>query len=137
MPTGRRLHHQHADAVILFTPPFDHTPRDPGYIKGYPPGLRENGGQYSHAAMWAILALTQLRTDPQAGAHAHALFALVNPIHHAARRSRRRAMWWRPTCIRCRRTQAGAAGRGTPAPPAGCIARVWKASWAFAAKARS
>jgi cyclic beta-1,2-glucan synthetase len=69
--------------ALLFAPPFAHTPRDPGYIKGYPPGLRENGGQYSHAAMWAILALTQLRTDPQAGAHAHALFALVNPINHA------------------------------------------------------
>ena len=69
--------------ALLFAPPFAHTPRDPGYIKGYPPGLRENGGQYSHAAMWAILALTQLRADPQAGAHAHALFALVNPINHA------------------------------------------------------
>ncbi|MDT0136414.1 GH36-type glycosyl hydrolase domain-containing protein [Acidovorax sp. PRC11] len=69
--------------ALLFTPPFDRTPRDPGYIKGYPPGLRENGGQYSHAAMWAILAFTQLRADPQAGEYAHALFALVNPIHHA------------------------------------------------------
>ncbi|AVS80936.1 glycosyl transferase [Paracidovorax avenae] len=69
--------------ALLFTPPFDRTPRDPGYILGYPPGLRENGGQYSHAAMWAILAFTQLRADPQAGARAHALFALVNPIHHA------------------------------------------------------
>ncbi|MCY1359077.1 Cyclic beta-(1,2)-glucan synthase NdvB [compost metagenome] len=69
--------------ALLFTPPFDRTPRDPGYILGYPPGLRENGGQYSHAAMWAILAFTQLRADPQAGAHAHALFALVNPINHA------------------------------------------------------
>ena len=69
--------------ALLFTPPFDRTPRDPGYILGYPPGLRENGGQYSHAAMWAILALTQLRADPQAGTHAHALFKLVNPINHA------------------------------------------------------
>ena len=39
--------------ALLFTPPFDKTSHDPGYIKGYPPGLRENGGQYSHAAMWA------------------------------------------------------------------------------------
>ena len=45
--------------ALLFTPPFDSTPLDPGYIKGYPPGLRENGGQYSHAAMWAILAHCQ------------------------------------------------------------------------------
>ncbi|RYF23677.1 MAG: glycosyl transferase, partial [Comamonadaceae bacterium] len=69
--------------ALLFTPPFDRPLQDPGYIQGYPPGLRENGGQYSHAAMWAILASTQLRTDPRAGEHAHALFALVNPIHHA------------------------------------------------------
>jgi cellobiose phosphorylase len=47
--------------ALLFTPPFDKTLHDPGYIKGYPPGLRENGGQYSHAAMWAILAYVKLR----------------------------------------------------------------------------
>jgi len=65
--------------VLLFTPPFDQTPLDPGYIKGYPPGLRENGGQYSHAAMWAILAHAK-RGD---GDRAQALFALLNPINHA------------------------------------------------------
>lgn len=65
--------------ALLFTPPFDHTPKDPGYIKGYPPGLRENGGQYSHAAMWAILAKARLGD----GDGAHALFALINPINHA------------------------------------------------------
>lgn len=66
--------------VLLFAPPFDRTPLDPGYIKGYPSGLRENGGQYSHAAMWAILAQARLGD----GDAAHALFALVNPINHAA-----------------------------------------------------
>jgi cyclic beta-1,2-glucan synthetase len=65
--------------ALLFTPPFDRTTRDPGYIKGYPPGIRENGGQYSHAAMWAILALAQ-HGD---GAGAADLFALVNPINHS------------------------------------------------------
>jgi cyclic beta-1,2-glucan synthetase len=65
--------------ALLFTPPFDKTPRDPGYIKGYPPGLRENGGQYSHAAMWAILAFAALGSGDEAGA----LFALLNPINHA------------------------------------------------------
>jgi len=65
--------------ALLFTPPFDATPRDPGYIKGYPPGLRENGGQYSHAAMWAILAFARLGE----GDKAHDLFALLNPINHA------------------------------------------------------
>ena len=66
--------------ALLFTPPFDDTTaRDPGYIKGYPPGLRENGGQYSHAAMWAILAFAELGLADKA----HELFALVNPINHA------------------------------------------------------
>ncbi|TDT93708.1 cyclic beta-1,2-glucan synthetase [Azorhizobium sp. AG788] len=63
----------------LFTPPFDRTPLDPGYIKGYPPGLRENGGQYTHAAMWAVLAFAKLG----AGDRAHGLFSLLNPITHA------------------------------------------------------
>ena len=65
--------------ALLFTPPFDQTPRDPGYIKGYPPGLRENGGQYSHAAMWAILAFAKLGEGDKAAD----LFALLNPINHA------------------------------------------------------
>jgi cyclic beta-1,2-glucan synthetase len=65
--------------ALLFTPPFDTTPRDPGYIKGYPPGLRENGGQYSHAAMWAIMAFAKLGE----GACAADLFSLANPINHA------------------------------------------------------
>ncbi|WP_160288072.1 GH36-type glycosyl hydrolase domain-containing protein [Pseudomonas knackmussii] len=65
--------------ALLFTPPFEHTPLDPGYIKGYPPGMRENGGQYSHAAMWSILALTRLGEGDKAAA----LFALLNPINHA------------------------------------------------------
>ena len=65
--------------ALLFSPPFDKTPLDPGYIKGYPPGLRENGGQYSHAAMWAILGFAQLG----AGEKAAELFALLNPINHA------------------------------------------------------
>jgi len=65
--------------ALLFTPPFDKTSHDPGYIKGYPPGLRENGGQYSHAAMWAILAFTEMRE----GNKATALFSLLNPVNHA------------------------------------------------------
>src|SRR6185369_11161665 len=65
--------------ALLFTPPFDRTARDPGYIKGYPPGLRENGGQYSHAAMWAVLAFAKSGD----GAKAAELFALLNPINHA------------------------------------------------------
>ena len=65
--------------ALLFAPPFDTSAQDPGYIKGYPPGLRENGGQYSHAAMWAILAHAKLGDGDAAGE----LFAMLNPINHA------------------------------------------------------
>lgn len=66
--------------ALLFTPPFDRTAHDPGYIKGYPPGLRENGGQYTHAAMWSVLAFAQLGNGNKAGE----LFALLNPINHGS-----------------------------------------------------
>ena len=75
----KRLIRREDGLALLFTPPFDKTRRDPGYIKGYPPGLRENGGQYTHAAMWAILAFAEL----DAGDKAAGLFSLVNPINHA------------------------------------------------------
>ncbi len=65
--------------ILLLTPPFDKTTRDPGYIKGYLPGIRENGGQYSHAAVWMIWAFAQLGE----GDVAHDLFELINPITHA------------------------------------------------------
>lgn len=65
--------------ALLFTPPFEASPHDPGYIKAYPPGLRENGGQYSHAAAWAVLAFAQSGHGDRAGE----LFALLNPINHA------------------------------------------------------
>ena len=65
--------------VLLFTPPFDSSTVDPGYIKGYPPGVRENGGQYTHAALWLALALAR-RGD---GDGAAALLRLINPIEHA------------------------------------------------------
>ena len=65
--------------ALLFTPPFDKTTHDPGYIMGYPPGLRENGGQYSHAAMWAVMAHAQLGHADKA----LKLFDMVNPISHA------------------------------------------------------
>lgn len=65
--------------ALLFTPPFDRSLPDPGYIKGYPPGLRENGGQYTHAATWSVLAHVK-RGD---GDKAAALFWLLNPVNHA------------------------------------------------------
>ncbi|HEY5046593.1 MAG TPA: glucoamylase family protein [Rhizomicrobium sp.] len=64
---------------LLFTPPFDNPARDPGYIKGYPPGIRENGGQYTHAAIWAAQAFAMLGDGDRAGE----LLAMLNPIHHA------------------------------------------------------
>ena len=65
--------------VKLFTPPFEHTAHDPGYIRSYPPGLRENGGQYSHAAMWTIVASAMMGD----GRGAVDMFDLLNPINHA------------------------------------------------------
>jgi cyclic beta-1,2-glucan synthetase len=65
--------------VLLFTPPFDKTAHDPGYIKGYLPGIRENGGQYTHAALWAVWAFAELGQ----GDRAAALFRLLNPIYHS------------------------------------------------------
>jgi cyclic beta-1,2-glucan synthetase len=64
--------------ILLFTPPFDKTPQDPGYIKGYLPGIRENGGQYTHGVQWAIWALAELGRT----AEAEELFRLINPIYH-------------------------------------------------------
>jgi len=69
--------------VLLFTPPFDRTPLDPGYIKGYPPGIRENGGQYTHAGAWAVIAFAQLGD----GDRAAELFSLLTPGRHASTRA--------------------------------------------------
>ena len=69
--------------VLLFAPPFDRTPRDPGYVKGYVPGIRENGGQYTHAAVWSLIALAMQGE----GDDAARLFDLLSPIRHTSRRS--------------------------------------------------
>jgi cyclic beta-1,2-glucan synthetase len=76
----RRLVRQADGLILLFTPPFDQGPLQPGYIKGYVPGIRENGGQYTHAATWVVLA-TALEGH---GTRAGELFDLLNPISHAA-----------------------------------------------------
>src|SRR5690606_34089714 len=75
----RHLVRSREGIALLFWPPFDDTALEPGYIKGYPPGVRENGGQYSHAAMWAILAYAALGDGDKAAQ----LFAMINPINHA------------------------------------------------------
>ena len=75
---------RHEDGLaLLFTPPFDKTPLDPGYVKGYPPGLRENGGQYTHAATWSVIAFARLGQ----GEKAAELFSLLNPINRTSTRT--------------------------------------------------
>jgi cyclic beta-1,2-glucan synthetase len=69
--------------IALLDPPFDKTTRDPGYIKGYVPGVRENGGQYTHAAAWVVLAYL-MQGD---GDEAFDLLSMVNPVSHALDRA--------------------------------------------------
>ena len=76
---AERLVRTEDQLLLLFTPPFDKTPNDPGYIKGYPPGIRENGGQYTHAAIWTVWAFAQLGQGNRAGE----LFKFLNPISHS------------------------------------------------------
>ncbi len=64
--------------LLLLTPPFDKSDQDPGYIKGYPPGIRENGGQYTHAAVWALMAIAKQGNGDEAAE----LFHMLNPINH-------------------------------------------------------
>jgi cyclic beta-1,2-glucan synthetase len=69
--------------ALLFAPPFDRTSHDPGYVKSYPPGLRENGGQYTHAAAWLVMAFAQSGQTEKAAE----LFSLLNPINRASTRT--------------------------------------------------
>jgi cyclic beta-1,2-glucan synthetase len=114
--------------ILLLTPPFDRAEPDPGYIRGYPPGIRENGGQYTHGAVWAVLALARMGAgdeavemfhpepdQPRAKPRAHSATA-ASPTSSPA------------TCTRIRCTPAARAGRGTRALPPGCIARGSRAS---------
>jgi cellobiose phosphorylase len=76
----QRLVQTKAGLVQVLDPPFDKSDLNPGYIKGYIPGVRENGGQYTHAAIWTAMAFAQLGENEKAWD----LFALLNPIHHGA-----------------------------------------------------
>ena len=76
---NKYLVREDARLIMLLTPPFDKTTHDPGYIQGYLPGVRENGAQYTHAALWAVLA-TAMQGD---GNRAFELFQMLNPITHA------------------------------------------------------
>ncbi len=68
-----------AGVIKLLAPPFDQSALDPGYIKAYVPGVRENGGQYTHAALWTVMAIAQLGN----GDEAVELFHMLNPINHS------------------------------------------------------
>jgi cellobiose phosphorylase len=74
----RLVHREHA-LVQLLDPPFDKSDLNPGYIKGYVPGVRENGGQYTHAAIWTAMAFAQLGDSRRAWE----LLAMINPLNHA------------------------------------------------------
>lgn len=78
-----RLIRRKDNLAVLFAPPFVDAMPDPGYIKGYPAGIRENGGQYTHAAVWSVLAFAQLGD----GERAHELFALLNPVNRSLTRN--------------------------------------------------
>ena len=75
----RLVRRDHA-LIQLLDPPFDHSKMNPGYIKGYVPGVRENGGQYTHAAIWATMAFAALGDSERAWE----LLAMINPVNHAS-----------------------------------------------------
>lgn len=75
---ARLVRHDHG-LVQLLDPPFDTADMDPGYIKGYVPGVRENGGQYTHAAIWTAMAFAALGDSPRAWE----LLTMINPINHS------------------------------------------------------
>jgi cellobiose phosphorylase len=80
LSVDRRLVRRNAGLIQLFDPPFDKSALNPGYIKGYIPGVRENGGQYTHGAIWTVMAFALM------GEHDRAweLFTLLNPVNHGA-----------------------------------------------------
>ena len=79
----RELIRREDSLALLFAPPFDKSARDPGYIRAYPPGVRENGGQYTHAALWSVMAFAALGE----GDKAVNCSRCINPINHARTRT--------------------------------------------------
>ncbi|RPH48123.1 MAG: carbohydrate-binding protein, partial [Planctomycetota bacterium] len=69
--------------ILLFSPPFHSSPQDPGYIKGYVPGIRENGGQYTHAALWTVMATGALGNGDEAVEYFH----MINPVNRTRTRA--------------------------------------------------
>ena len=122
--------------ILLLAPPFDQGGLDPGYIKGYVPGIRENGGQYTHAAAWFVMAEAMLGN----GRRAVELFDLINPIRHAepptgSPDTASSPTSWPATSTGVPRTPGGAGGPGTPARPGGSTGWRWSRSWGCGASA--
>ena len=117
----KRLVRRKMDLIQLLDPPFDKSDMNPGYIKGYVPGVRENGGQYTHAAIWAAMAFARLGDNRRAWE----LFKMINPVNHARSAEELPPTKWNPTSLRpmsmrCRPIPAVAAGPGTRARLPGC-----------------
>jgi cellobiose phosphorylase len=115
--------------IQLFDPPFDKGALQPSYIKGYVPGILENGGQYTHAATWVVL----VPALEGRGDRALELWNLINPVYHAATPAgaehyESSPMWFARTFTAPRRTRAAVVGPGIPARAAGCTASPWRRS---------
>jgi cellobiose phosphorylase len=105
----RRLVRHDQKLIRLFDPPFEHSALEPGYIKGYPPGVRENGGQYTHGAIWTVMAFAELGDTERAWA----LFSMLNPIRHATNQAEARRYAVEPYVVAADVYAVGAlAGRG-------------------------
>lgn len=125
------------DLVLLFDPPFDKTFLDPGYIKAYPPGVRENGGQYTHGALWCVIAFAMLGDGDKAAE----LFSMLNPINHT-RTPEFAGRYKVEPYVACADvySQPPHVGRGgwtcTPARPDGCIGQALSGFWDSVCKAK-
>lgn len=120
----RELVDRDLSVVRLLTPPFEHTDPSPGYIQGYPPGIRENGAQYTHAAIWSIIAWCLLGN----GEKAFELFNMLNPINHTHTPTEVRQYTGEPYAM--------AADVYTANPNKGCAGWTWytgAAGWMYQA----
>ena len=107
---------------LCSTPPFDDGPLDPGYIKGYLPGIRENGAQYTHAAVWVVQAAASARSK----AGPSSCSSLLNPIDHAEDPEGGRSLQGRAVCRGRRRLQPASTRR-----PGGWTWYTGSAAWLY------
>ena len=125
---ARRSSRARSQILLLLDPPFDRSAQEPGYIKGYPPGVRENGGQYTHAAVWVVMALARLGSGDEAAEFFH----MFNPINHGRTPADVARYKTEPYVmagdVYARSPHAGRGGwSGIQGQPAGCIAPASRA----------